>query len=62
MKTYQRWDSETEQWVDFPEFIKFHQTTWLHTPDHFRAWVIKRTLEGNRLACELMRNIISLPR
>jgi len=57
MTKYQRYDSETEEWVDFPEFVKFNQPTWLKTPEHFSAWVIKNTSEGRRLSCELMREV-----
>ncbi len=52
---YHRLDSETGNWVDFPEFIKFYQPTWAHSPEHFLAWVIRQTQDGNRLTYELMR-------
>lgn len=55
MNKYQRYNSDTEQWEDFPEFIKFNQPTWVNTPGHFQAWVIKKTPKGKRLSLELMR-------
>lgn len=57
MNKYQRYDSELEEWVDFPEFIKFNQPTWVNTPEHFAAWVIKQTNKGRRLSGELMREV-----
>lgn len=58
MVKYQRYNSETEEWEDFPGFVKFNQPTWLNTPEHFSAWVIKRTLRGKRLSQELMREVV----
>ena len=54
-QAYQHYNSETEQWEDFPEFVKFNQPTWSHTPEHFSAWVIKNTPDGRVMSSELMR-------
>jgi len=58
MAKYQRYNSETEQWEDFPEFVKFNQPTWAITLKHFSAWVIKNTPKGKQLSSELMRELI----
>jgi len=54
---YQRYDTRTECWVDFAEFIKFTQPTYVISPEKFGAWVVKHTPKGKRQSWELMRSI-----
>ncbi len=52
---FQRFDTETEQWVDFPEFVKFCQPIYTRNPNYFTIWVIRNTPEGEVQNTELMR-------